>query len=224
MTVHILTLFPEVFEGVFSKSILKRALDKRILTINLVNIREYAKGRHKQVDDKTYGGGKGMVMMLEPIVSALNTIQPKPYTILLTASGQKFTQKKSKLYSKKKNLAIICGHYEGIDARVENFTDEVVSVGDFISTGGEIPAMLIIDSTVRLLPGVINPHSPLDESFERGLLEYPQYTRPRLYKGLKVPHVLLSGNHKEINNWRKKESFKRTKKYRPELLLKSKAS
>ncbi len=221
MTVHVLTLFPEIFESVFSKSIIKRALDKKILKLNFIQIRNWGKGTHRQVDDKPYGGGEGMVMMVEPIISALSSIKPKPYTILLSASGQKFTQKKARLLAKKGNIAIICGHYEGIDARVENFVDEVTSVGDFITSGGEIPAMLIVDSITRLLPGVINPKSSLDESFENGLLEYPQYTRPKVYKRLKVPDILLGGNHKEVAAWRKKSAYARTRKFRPDLAPKN---
>lgn len=221
MKIAILTLFPEVFESVFSKSIIKRSLDKKILAIELIDIRDFAQGKNRQVDDKPYGGGKGMVMMAQPILDALEVIKPKPYTILLSASGSKYTQKKATAYAKKKNIAIICGHYEGIDARVEKFVDEIISIGDFITTGGEIPAMLLVDSITRFLPGAINPASPQDESYILGLLEYPQYTRPEAYKGLRVPRVLLSGNHKKIQNWRNVQSLKRTKKFRSDLLKSS---
>lgn len=220
MTFNILTLFPETFESVFEKSIIKRALDKKIVKINLINIRDYGLGVHKQVDDKPYGGGEGMVMMVEPIEKAIKAVKPKPYTILLSPSGKKYSQKEVKRLSKKNNLAIICGHYEGVDARVEKYVDEVLSVGDFVLTGGEIPAMILVDTITRLLPGVINEKSPAIESFENALLEYPQYTRPEVYKGLKVPQVLLSGNHKEINMYREKESGKRTQQFRPDLLSK----
>lgn len=218
MKVHILTLFPEIFEGVFEKSILKRAQEKKILEIKLINIRNWGIGTHKQVDDKPYGGGEGMVMMPGPIIDALDSIKPKPYTILLSASGKKYTQRDAKRLAKKKNIALICGHYEGIDARVEKFADETLSVGDYILTGGEIPAMIIIDSTTRFIPGSINPKSPINESFEKGFLEYPHYTRPETYKKLKVPKILLSGNHTQIGKWREKESIKRTRKFRPDLL------
>lgn len=218
MKFHILTLFPDIFESVFSKSIIKRTIDRKILKIEYINIRDYGLGKHKQVDDKPFGGGKGMVMMVEPIAKALSTVNPKPYTILLSASGKKFDQALATKLSKQKNLALICGHYEGIDARVENIANDTISVGDFILTGGEIPAMFVIDVITRLLPGSINPLSPQDESFDKGLLEYPQYTRPQTYQGLKVPKILQSGNHQKILNWRKSQSLKRTKKYRPDLL------
>lgn len=218
MTITILTLFPKVFDGIFSQSIIKRTIDKKILKIELLNIRDFGIGKHKRVDDKPYGGGEGMIMMAQPILKCLETIKPKPYTILLSASGKKFTQKMANVFSNKKNIALICGHYEGIDARVEKFADEIVSVGDFITTGGEIPAMFIVDSLTRLLPGSINPLSTVNESYQKGLLEYPQYTRPKSYQGISVPQVLLSGNHKEIETWKKAESIKRTKKFRPEMI------
>lgn len=218
MIINILTLFPETFDSVFSQSILNRAVKNKVLRINIINIRNFSAGNHKQVDDKPYGGGEGMVLMADPIKKAITSIKEKTYTILLSASGYKFTQKKAGFYSKKKSLTLICGHYEGIDARVEEFVDEVITIGDFILTGGEIAAMAVVDSTIRLVKGTINPLSPLNESFEGGLLEYPQYTRPENYEGLKVPQVLLSGNHKEIANWRLEQSRLRTKKYRPELI------
>ena len=221
MKISILTLFPEIFESVFSKSITKRALDNKILEIKLINIRDFGIGKHRQVDDNPYGGGKGMVLMPQPVLSALNLIKPKPYTILLSASGRKYSHVFAKKFARKKNLAIICGRYEGVDSRVEKYTDEIITVGDYILTGGEIPAMILVDSITRFLPGYLNPKSLVDESFEKGLLEYPQYTRPQDYKGLKVPSILLSGNHKQIRAWRKKQSLKRIKKFRPDLLIES---
>lgn len=220
MKIYVLTLFPEIFQSVFKKSIIKRALDKKLLAIEFINIRNFGLGKHKQVDDKPYGGGRGMVMMVEPIISALESIKTRPHTVLLSASGLKFDQKMASELSTKKTLALICGHYEGVDARVEEFADDVVSIGNFIATGGEIPAMLIIDSITRLLPGVIQQKSLHEESFSKigNYLEYPQYTRPPIYKGLKVPKVLQSGNHQQIANWRKLQSLKRTKKFRPDLL------
>lgn len=218
MKFHVLTLFPEIFESVFSKSIIKRAIDRKLIDIRFINIRNYGLGKHKQVDDKPYGGGEGMVMMAEPIAKALESIKPKPYAILLSASGRKYNQQIAHRLTKKKSIAIICGHYEGVDARVEKLADDIISIGDFILTGGEIPAMLLIDSVTRLLPGSINPLSPQDESFDKGLLEYPQYTRPQTFQGLKVPKILQSGNHRQISEWRKSQSLKRTKKYRPDLL------
>lgn len=242
MNINIITLFPELFESVFSKSIIKRAQDKKLLKIKYVDPRKWGIGKHKQVDDKPYGGGSGMVMMPDPILKSLNSINPKPYTVLLSASGKKYTQQSAKILAKKKNIALICGHYEGVDARVEEFVDETISIGDFVVTGGEIPAMLLVDSVTRLIPEVIKAESTANESFEDKLLEYPQYTRPETYKppktlipkkvymsehkpsasevkGLKVPQVLLSGNHAEIAKWRKEQSKKITKKNRPDLKL-----
>lgn len=218
MNIYILTLFPEVFEGVFKHSILKRAQDKKLIRIKLINIRDFGIGAHKQVDDKPYGGGEGMVMMPGPTTEALGSIKPKPYTVLLSASGKKYTQADAKRLSKKTNLALICGRYEGVDARVEEFVDEIFSVGDFVLTGGEIPAMILTDTITRLLPGSINPKSPQEESFENSLLEFPQYTRPEDYKGFKVPQVLLSGNHEAVKKWRSAQAVRRTKKYRPDLI------
>ncbi|OGE08924.1 tRNA (guanosine(37)-N1)-methyltransferase TrmD [Candidatus Curtissbacteria bacterium RIFCSPLOWO2_01_FULL_42_26] len=224
MTINILTLFPEIFGTVFSKSIIARAIDKKLLSIKLINIRSWGLGKRKTVDDKPYGGGKGMVMMAEPILTALDSIKPKPYIVLLCASGRKFNQHKARFFAKKKNLALICGHYEGIDVRVEKYVDEIISIGDFILTGGEIPAMVIVDSVTRFIPGSINPESSVDESFEKGHLEYPQYTQPQIYRGIKVPSVLLSGNHYQIAAWQKAQAVKRTKKFRPDLLGKRKVS
>lgn len=218
MTVWILTLFPEFFENFKNHSIIKRTLEKKLIKINIVNIRDFAKDKRKTVDDTPYGGGAGMVMRADVIYDALSSIKPKPHTVLLSASGAKFTQNNARNLSKKKNLALICGHYEGADARIEKYTNEIFSTGDYILTGGEIPAMTIVDSIARIIPGSINPNSPQDESFENGLLEYPQYTRPENFLGNKVPSILLSGNHAQIKKWRKEQSQKRTKKYRPELI------
>lgn len=209
-----------MFLWVFSESIIKRATDRKIIKINFVNPRDFAKDSHKTVDDKPYGGGKGMIMRVDIVIKALESIKPKPYSILLSASGKKYSQQKAQDFSKKKNIAIICGHYEGTDARVEKFTDEVISIGDFVLTGGEIAAMVIIDSVTRLIPGVIHPDSLSSESFSptTNLLEFPQYTRPEDFRGIEVPPVLLSGNHKEIEKWRKEQSRQRTKKHRPDLI------
>ena len=220
MTFHILTLFPEMFESVFSQSILKRAQSLKNLKVEIVNIRDFAGDKHKTVDDKPYGGGRGMVMKVDVLVKALESIGGKPYSILLSASGEKYTQKSARILANKSQIAIICGHYEGTDARVEKFADKTYSVGDFILTGGEIAAMAIVDSTTRLIPKVINPESLKSESFaiKEGLLEFPQYTRPEDFRGLKVPKILLSGNHREIERWRKAEALKKTKENRPDLL------
>lgn len=225
MTFHIITLFPEMFEGVFSQSILARAKKENLIKINFINPRNFALDKHKSVDDSPYGGGAGMIMKVDVLVSALESVKPKPYSILLSASGKKYTQSTASKLSKKNNIVIICGHYEGIDARVEKYVDEVISIGDFVLTGGEIPAMAIVDSVTRLIPGVINPKSLESESFstlnssprfareagQLSTLEYPQYTRPENFRGLKVPKILLSGNHKEIGEWRKSKTLKTTK-------------
>lgn len=220
MTFHIITLFPEMFEGVFSQSILARAKKENLIKINFVNPRSFAKDKHKSVDDKPFGGGAGMIMKVDIIIKALESISPKPYTILLSASGKRYNQQKAQKFAREKNLAIICGRYEGIDARVEKYVDEVISIGDYVLTGGEIASMAIVDSVTRLIPGVINPKSLESESFSpvtshqlpvTSYLEYPQYTRPENFRGLKVPKVLLSGNHKMIENWRKLKSKKSAK-------------
>ncbi len=217
MNIALITLFPEVFTPITKASILKRAQNKSLVKFKFVNPRDFAKDKRKTVDDKPYGGGAGMVMKVDVLHKAISSLKPKPYLVLLSASGAKFTQKKARAFSTKENLALICGHYEGVDARVENYVDEVVSIGDYVLTGGEIPAMVILDSIVRLIPGVINSKSPQDESFEKNLLEYPQYTRPEVYQKKSVPNILLTGNHQQIAEWRKDQSEKRTKKYRPDL-------
>lgn len=220
MTFHILTLFPESFESIFSKSIIKRAVDKKIVKIKFINPRDFSPDKHKTVDDKPYGGGKGMVLKVDIVIKALESIKPKPYTILLSASGKKYTQKTAQKLTEKREIALVCGHYEGSDARIEHFVDEVISIGDFVMTGGEIAAMAIIDTVTRLLPGAITEESLDWESFKNNLLEYPQYTRPEEFRSLKVPKILLSGNHRKIADWRKKEAVKRTGKFRPDLLKK----
>ena len=209
-----------MFDSFLKTSILARAQNQQLLKINFVNPRNFAPDLHKTVDDKPYGGGAGMVMKINIIVKALESITPKPYSILLSASGKKYDQEKARMISKKNSVALICGHYEGTDARVEKFVGEIISIGDFVLTGGEIAALAIIDSVTRLLAGVIHPDSIKSESFSEisNYLEYPQYTRPANFRGLKVPQVLLSGNHKKIEEWRRKESIKRTQSHRPDLL------
>lgn len=227
INIWILTLFPQVFTGVFNESIIKRAKAKNLLKIHYLSIRDFALDKHKTVDDKPYGGGKGMILKVDVVIPTLETIRPKPHTILLSPSGKKYDQKKAQALCRKESLAIICGHYEGIDARVEKFADEVISIGDYVLTGGEIAAMVIADSVTRLIPGVIHPESLKTESFSPGSqpsqtrwggLEYPQYTRPENFRGLKVPSILLSGNHQKIARWRQQQVFKRTKKWRPEMI------
>ena len=217
-----------MFSTVFTESIVKKAISKDLLKINLVNIRDFAKNKHKTVDDKPYGGGRGMILKVDIITCALESIKPKPYSILLSASGRKYDQKTAVSLSKKKNIALVCGHYEGVDARVEKYVDICLSIGDFVLTGGEIATMAIVDSVTRLIPGVIRKESLDEESFfarspkrkRWGVLEYPQFTRPKVFRGLAAPKVLLSGNHRKIAKWRLEQAIKRTKKLRPDLLKK----
>lgn len=213
MVFYIITLFPEIFAPLES-SIIKRAQKASVVKIKYVNPRDFTNDNYHTVDDKPYGGGAGMVIKVEPIVKAIEAIKGKPYKILLSASGKTYNQKSAKKLSTKKEIVLICGHYEGVDARVEKYVDEVISIGDYVLTGGEIAAMAIVDSITRLLPGAIKPGSLQNESFDDNQLEYPQYTRPEDFRTHKVPKILLSGNHKEIEDWRKKESTRRTKKFK----------
>lgn len=206
MRIDILTLFPEMFTGVFEYSIIKRARDKGEAEITLHNLRKWATDNYQSVDDRPYGGGPGMVMRVEIVDKALDELKTEDCkVILMDAGGETYTQKKAEEFSKFKHIIFICGHYEGVDHRiVEHLADEVISVGEYVLSGGEIPAMTIIDSVVRLLPGVLgNQDSLKEESHDGTGLEYPQYTRPEEYKGWKVPEVLLSGNHKKIEEWKK---------------------
>ena len=210
MKIDILTLFPEMFKGPFDESIIKRASEKGLVEINIHNLRDWSTDKHKKVDDKPYGGGPGMVLLIEPIDMALKDIKSEgSKTILLTPKGKKYSQQEATRLSSEKHLIFIAGHYEGIDQRVtDHLVDETLSIGDYVLTGGEIPAMVVVDSIVRLLPGVLGKEASLvDESHSRpGYIEYPQYTRPENYKDQKVPEVLLSGNHAEIEKWRKAKS------------------
>lgn len=207
MKITILTLFPEVFIKLFTTSMLKRAQAKGLVTTNVVNIRDFATDTYKTVDDRPYGGGVGMILRVDILYKALAS-QEKGYRILLSPHGKRYTQVDAKRLTKKNHLIIICGHYEGVDARIENYVDEVISIGDFILTGGEIAAMAITDSIVRLLPGLLPKEATEEETFENNLFEYPQYTRPKTFKGRKVPDVLLSGDHKKIAQWRKAQQKK----------------
>lgn len=222
MRIDYLTLFPEMFEGVLNQSILKRARDKGILSTNTVNFRDYAMNKHQQVDDYPYGGGQGMVLKPEPIFNAMSSIDTTEQTrvILMTPQGQPFNQKVAESLSTSEHLVFICGHYEGYDERIrEHLVTDEISVGDYVLTGGELPAMVMTDAIVRLLPEVLgNQTSHEDDSFSSGLLEYPQYTRPRDFNGLRVPDVLLSGNHSNIEQWRHEQSLLRTLNKRPDLL------
>jgi tRNA (guanine37-N1)-methyltransferase len=228
MKIDIITLFPGMFAGPFNDSIVKIAIDKKLVKIKIHNLRKWAKDKHKTVDDRPYGGGKGMVFMIEPIFEALKTIAPKvkaqkTKTILLSPQGKPFTQKKAKELAKLDHLVLITGHYEGFDERIrEKIIDEEISIGDYVLTGGELPAMIVADAVVRLIPEVLDKEATENESFsKKDLLDYPQYTRPSDFKGWEVPEVLLSGNHAEIEKWRKEKSVEKTKKSRPDLLKKT---
>lgn len=224
MKIDILTLFPNMFNGVLGESILKKAQEKEKVSFRVVNFREYADNKHQKVDDYPYGGGAGMVLMPQPIFDAVEDLtkqtESKPKVILLCPQGEKFTQQKAEKLAKEDHLIFICGHYEGYDERIrENLSTEEISIGDFVLTGGELAAMVISDSVVRLLPGVLgNEDSPVLDSHSTGLLEHPHYTRPADFRGMTVPDVLLSGNHMHIEEWREKESLRRTYKRRPDLL------
>lgn len=210
MKIDVLTLFPEMFEGVFNTSIIKRAQAKGLLEVNVRDLRSWGEGERRNVDDRPYGGGVGMILRVDIIDAALKDLRKKnSKVILLDATGAKFTESKARELSKVEHIILIAGHYEGVDHRVHEYlVDETISIGDYVLTGGEIPSMVLVDSIIRLLPGVLGKdESSADESHkEPGYLEYPQYTRPEEYKGWKVPKVLLSGNHGEINKWRGKAS------------------
>lgn len=240
MRIDVLTLFPEMFQAVVGRSILGRASEAGLIKIGLVNFRDFTYDRHRTVDDTPYGGGSGMLLKPEPVFEAVDAIRaeaeldPKaesglgesgpgpdktPYIILTCPSGARFNQEKARELAAKEHLIIICGHYEGFDERVrEGLVDEALSVGDFVLTGGELPAMMIIDAVARLIPGVLAEGSVDEESFNEGLLEYPQYTRPPEYRGMPVPEVLLSGDHGRIAKWRREQSIRRTAALRPDLL------
>ncbi len=221
MKIDILTLFPEMFDGFKNESIIKRAIDSKKVEINTCNFRDFAKNKHKKVDDTPYGGGAGMVLMCQPIYDAVESLKTdNSKVILLSPQGKPYTQKKAYELSKEEHLIFICGHYEGFDERIGTLCDEEISIGDYVLTGGELPSMVITDSVVRLLPGVIEEESHEIDSFNENLLDYPTYTKPRNYKGMKVPEVLLSGDHKKIDEWRKEQRLLVTKEKRPDLLRK----
>ncbi|MCL4354324.1 tRNA (guanosine(37)-N1)-methyltransferase TrmD [Patescibacteria group bacterium] len=226
MKISILTLFPQMFSGPFDHSIVKRAVDKKLVKINLVNIRDFGLGKHKMVDDKPFGGGSGMILKVDVLCSAINSVKNKKFSkedqkvFLLSAHGKTFNWKTASDFSKLKHLILVCGHYEGVDERIKNFIDGEISIGDFIITGGEIPSMLITDAVVRLLKGVLKDGVGTSESFFENL-EHPHYTTPREFNGLTVPDVLVSGNHHKIQNWKKEKSLEITKKLRPDLLKKA---
>jgi len=227
MRIDVLTLFPEFFEVLKNWSIIGRALQQGIFSLNTVNIRDFSKDKHKRVDDYPFGGGPGMVMKPEPIYDAISSVKTdKSLTIFLSPQGKVLNQELANILSKESHLILLCGHYEGVDNRIiENYIDMEVSIGDYVLTGGEIPAMVLIDSVVRLLPGTLSSEeSYMEESHYDGLLEYPQYTRPRVFNGLPVPEILLSGDHEKIREWRKYQALKNTFLKRPDLLEKRKLS
>ncbi|WP_216828010.1 tRNA (guanosine(37)-N1)-methyltransferase TrmD [Alkalihalobacterium elongatum] len=224
MKIDILTLFPEMFSGVFGSSILKHAAEKGHVSYNVVDFRNYAQNKHRKVDDYPYGGGAGMVLMPQPVFDAVDELvkdqNSKPRVVLLCPQGERYTQKKAEQLAKEEHLILVCGHYEGFDERIrEHLVTDEISIGDYVLTGGELGAMVIADSVTRLLPGVLgNETSAVTDSFSTGLLEHPHYTRPADFRGMKVPDVLLSGHHENIKKWRHEQSIERTKKRRPDLL------
>ncbi|ACK42808.1 MULTISPECIES: tRNA (guanosine(37)-N1)-methyltransferase TrmD [Dictyoglomus] len=223
LRIDIVTIFPEMFKGPFDVSILKKAQDKGLVEIKVYNLRDFTEDKHRTVDDYPYGGGSGMVMKPEPIFKAVRSLKKEDSeVILLSPSGDLFNQKIAEELSKKNHLILICGRYEGVDERVKSIITREISIGDYVLTGGEIPAMVIVDAVVRLVPGVLgDPDSLREESFQWGILEYPQYTHPRDFEGMKVPDILLSGNHERIRRWRRKEALKKTFLKRPDLLEKT---
>lgn len=227
MKISILTLFPEMFQGPFDHSIIKRAKEKNLIEIEFVNIRDFGIGKHKLVDDTPYGGGIGMVMRVDVLHAAIEHTKSQTSmttkTVLMSVSGKKFNQKTAENFSEVDHLILICGHYEGVDERIKQFIDAEISVGDFVMTGGELPAMMVVDAVTRLLPGVITEGATQHESFsyaidDKPLLEYPHYTKPPEYEGGTVPKILLSGNHKKIEAWRRDKAIRKTEEIRPELL------
>ncbi|MDR3112601.1 MAG: tRNA (guanosine(37)-N1)-methyltransferase TrmD [Elusimicrobiota bacterium] len=231
MKIDILTIFPSMFNGPLTESLIGRALRSGILEIETVDIRSFSKDKHLKVDDKPFGGGPGMVMKVGPLLDAITSVgvrrknksyknfHSKPYVIYMSPQGKKLDTAMVKELSKFKHLVILCGHYEGVDERIINYVDCEVSIGDYVLTGGEIPAMVLIDSVARMLPGVVKKEKSVkNDSFYNGMLDYPHYTRPAIFKRYSVPNVLLSGNHKEIQKWREEQSAKRTRERRPDLI------
>ena len=219
MRIDILTLFPNMFAGFLTESIIKRAINDKAVEVNIINFRDYSHLNNKQVDDTIYGGGAGMLLRCEPIFECIDAIKsPEAKIVLLTPDGSPYKQETAKEFAKIKHLILICGHYEGFDERIRTLADYEISIGDYVLTGGEVPAMAICDSIIRLLPGVINKESLESESFEEALLDYPMYTKPQEYRGMKVPDILLSGDHAKIDAWRKSEREKKTKTKRPDIM------
>jgi tRNA (guanine37-N1)-methyltransferase len=216
---NVLTLFPEMFNGFKEESIIKRAIEDKKIKIDITNLRDYSSLKHNQVDDTPYGGGSGMVLMCDPVFKAVDDLKKKnTKIIMMTPQGKTFNQAKAEELSKEKDILIICGHYEGFDERIRSIVDEEISIGDYVLTGGELPSMVLMDSVSRLVDGVIDEGSRTNDSFSEDLLDYPTFTKPREYRGMKVPEVLLSGDHKKIDKWRKEEAIKKTREKRPDLI------
>ena len=219
MKIDILTLFPEMFDGVFKESIINRAIVKDLIEINIHNFRDYSNDPHHKVDDTPFGGGAGMVLACQPIFDCIKSLKTDDsLVIMLTPDGEIYTQKKAQELSKKKHLILLCGHYEGFDERIKSICDMFISVGDYILTGGEIPSMILVDSITRLIDGAITKESLDSESFDNNLLDYPTYTKPRIYEGMEVPEILVSGDHQKIAAWRKDQQILKTQELRPDLL------
>lgn len=219
MKITILSLFPNMFEGFLTESIIKRAIQNEKVEVKIINFRDYSVYNNKQVDDTPYGGGAGMVLMCDPIFRCIDEIRtPNSHIIILSPEGSIYNEKKARELSKYEDIILICGHYEGFDERIKTLADEIISVGDFVLTGGEIPAMLITDSIIRLLPGAITNESLESESFNENLLDYPVYTKPAVYRDMNVPDILLSGDHRKIDDYRESERIRLTKEKRPDLL------
>ena len=224
MKITILTMFPQLFDGFQQSPVVQRAIRRESLELEIVDIKEFAPGSFRHIDDSPFGGGAGMVMRCQPVLDALRYVKgeeggaPASFTVALSPAGTVFCQKTARRYKELDHLILICGHYEGMDERIYRHADEELSIGDYILTGGEIAAMAVADAVIRLLPGALRDKSTEEESFENGLLEYPQYTQPAVFEGEAVPEVLLSGNHEKIRKWRLKESLRRTLERRPDLL------
>jgi len=226
MRIDILTLFPEMFQGPLNESLLKKAQEKGLLSMSIVNLRDFTTDKHKTADDSPYGGGAGMVMKVEPIAAAISKVKSQKSKIMyMCPTGQLLTQEKIKALAKEEHLVVLCGHYEGVDERVRNLVDEEISIGDYVLTGGEIPAMVLVDAVARQIPGVVKEGESIEkDSFYAGLLDHPSYTKPEEFDSKKVPDVLLSGHHAEIDRWRRKESLRNTLYRRPDLLAKAELS
>lgn len=232
MRIDVVTLFPEMFTGPLDSSILGRARERGLISVHLWNIRDFAADKHRTVDEPPYGGGPGMVLKAEPVYRAVEHVWhtqaeegKRPHTIILSPQGTPLNQGRVRELARLKHLVLVCGHYEGMDERIRHLADEEISIGDYVLTGGELPAMVLIDATARLLPGVLGEDaSAADDSFSDGLLEYPHYTRPPEFRGMKVPEVLLSGDHERIRLWRRQQSLRRTLERRPDLLFKAQLS